>query len=56
VIYVPAGWFHHVVTVSDSISLTWNFVHASACRPFLEYLASGPPADEMDVVRFFLRS
>jgi len=29
VILFPSGWFHDVVSKSDSISITWNFVHAT---------------------------
>jgi hypothetical protein len=51
--YVPRGWFHHVNTLTDSISLTWNFVHSVAERDFMSYLDAGIPADDRDIVRFF---
>jgi len=47
IVLVPAGWYHHFDSVSDSISLTWNFVHACRLREFLSYLAAGPPDTEL---------
>ena len=47
ILLVPAGWFHHFKSTSDSISLTWNFVHACRLAEFLSYLASGPPDSEL---------
>jgi hypothetical protein len=47
VLLVPAGWFHHFKSTTDSISLTWNFVHLSRLREFLAYLAGGPSATEL---------
>src|SRR5262249_24836088 len=44
---VPAGWYHHFKSTTDSISLTWNFVHLSSLRQFLAYLAGGPPENEI---------
>jgi len=46
-VLVPAGWYHHFDSVSDSISLTWNFVHVCRLREFLMYLAAGPPETEL---------
>jgi len=47
ILFVPAGWYHHFNSVSDSISLTWNFVHASRLADFLAYLAAGPAEAEL---------
>jgi hypothetical protein len=44
---VPAGWYHHFNSATDSISLTWNFVHLSRLRQFLLYLAAGPQESEI---------
>lgn len=45
--FVPAGWFHHFDSVTDSISLTWNFVHYSRMRQFFSYLSRGPAGTEL---------
>lgn len=46
IVLVPAGWYHHFNSVSDSISLTWNFVHRSRLDEFLSYLGAGPNENE----------
>ena len=35
ILFIPGGWFHDVVSSSDSISITWNFVHSTRSEPFL---------------------
>lgn len=49
---VPAGWYHHFNSATDSISLTWNFVHVSRLRQFLAYLVAGPQESEMKQLRY----
>lgn len=44
---VPAGWYHHFNSATDSISLTWNFVHLSRLRQFRAYLSAGPQENEI---------
>ena len=52
ILLVPAGWFHHFKSTSDSISLTWNFVHHCRLREFLSYLASSPPETELNQISY----
>ena len=47
ILLVPAGWYHHFKSTSDSISLTWNFVHLCRLQEFLAYLAAGPSENEL---------
>lgn len=47
IVLVPAGWFHHFNSVTDSISLTWNFVHSYRLREFISYLVSRPGETEL---------
>ena len=47
ILLVPAGWYHHFKSASDSISLTWNFVHLSRLGDFLSYLGRGPTDNEL---------
>lgn len=55
VVYVPHGWYHHVVTETPSISLTWNFVHASTADSFLRWLeASEPGSNDREIARYFV--
>ena len=55
VVYVPHGWMHHVTTVTPSISITWNFVHAATKQALLRWIDEdqGTQVDE-EIVRFFL--
>lgn len=46
VLFIPSGWFHDVVSVTDSISITWNFVHAAHRGAFLREI--GDPANKFD--------
>jgi cupin-like protein len=46
IVFVPAGWHHHFKSVTDSISLTWNFVHLSRLQEFTTYLRQGPSETE----------
>jgi hypothetical protein len=47
ILMVPAGWYHHFKSTTDSISLTWNFVHVCRLQEFLSYLAAGPAEAEL---------
>ena len=46
IVFVPARWYHHFNSVTDSISLTWNFVHQARLQEFTAYLQDGPPQTE----------
>jgi ribosomal protein L16 Arg81 hydroxylase len=54
IILIPSRWLHHVITLEDSISLTWNFVHISTWETFAEYLMSSPAQNEADTIRYFI--
>ena len=56
VMYIPHGWFHQVECESDSISLTWNFVHSTTMAPFVEWLARREVCEfDETVLRFFYK-
>jgi hypothetical protein len=55
VILFPSGWFHDVKCLDDSISITWNFVHASGLENFCSYIGQHPADDQLEIVRFFLQ-
>jgi hypothetical protein len=50
-IFIPAGWFHSAVALTDSVSITWNFVHEVHEKRFSAYLRSGGTADP--IVTYF---
>ena len=53
-IYIPHGWLHDVICLSDSISVTWNFVHRLGAKEFVEYLKNDPSDDsEFEVLQYF---
>jgi ribosomal protein L16 Arg81 hydroxylase len=56
IIYFPGGTFHDVASVTDSVSITWNFLHASNLTQFCEHVARHPDENELEIVRFFLKS
>jgi hypothetical protein len=54
VLYIPGGWLHDVTSLSDSISVTWNFVHSSRLNVLTDFIKANPKDQELDIVRFFL--
>ena len=52
IVLVPAGWYHHFNSVSDSISLTWNFVHSSRRKEYLSHLAAKPSDTEIKQLQY----
>jgi hypothetical protein len=50
---IPHGWLHEAVCLTDSISLTWNFVHQCTWPRFFRHLASEQAETEMPVLSFF---
>ena len=50
-LYIPAGWPHAATALTDSVSVTWNFVHRVHETSFERYLRSGGAADP--AVRYF---
>jgi len=54
ILYIPGGWLHDVTCLTDSISVTWNFVHEVRREPLSHYLADHPLDRELEVLRFFL--
>ena len=52
ILLVPAGWYHHFKSTSDSISLTWNFVHLCRQSEFTSYIASGLSGNELNQLAY----
>jgi Cupin-like domain len=55
IMYVPHGWFHEVHGETDSISLTWNFVHSSTGAHLQEWLNRDLSDSDRSVLRFFYK-
>jgi hypothetical protein len=56
ILFIPSGWFHDVVSVTDSISVTWNFVHAAHRDPFLREISDPSNDFDRDMLDFFFAS
>ncbi len=55
-VYIPHGWLHEVLCLTDSISVTWNFVHRQGASEFVEYLKADPTDDsEFEVLQYFFQ-
>lgn len=53
ILFIPGGWYHHVYCLSDSVSLTWNFVHSSTWSRFFRFLSSGMSQEDLAVLHYF---
>jgi hypothetical protein len=53
ILFTPSGWFHDVLSVTDSISVTWNFVHATNREPFLREIDDPSNDFDRDMLDFF---
>jgi hypothetical protein len=53
-LFIPDGWLHDVKTLSDSISVTWNFVHRQRLAALCTYLDGTVGDAELEVLRYFL--
>jgi hypothetical protein len=52
ILFIPGGWFHDVRTLSDSISITWNFVHESRADAFRREVADPRNAFDRDMLAY----
>jgi hypothetical protein len=53
-LFIPGGWWHEVDTVTDAVSVTWNFLHQVHAESLLAHIAAAPDDPELEVVAFFL--
>jgi hypothetical protein len=55
VLFIPTGWWHEVDTVTDSVSVTWNFLYKAAADALRTHITRFPDDPELEVVTYFLR-
>ncbi len=53
-VFFASGWFHDVRGLSDSVSITWNFIHSRELERFISYLRKYPNDSELGTIRYFL--
>lgn len=52
-IYIPRGWLHDVAAITDTLSVTWNFIHHRGSDRYRAYLADDPRSDsEYEILRY----
>jgi len=56
ILFIPGGWYHDVETISDSVSITWNFVHDIKKDLFLREVADERNSFDRDMLKFFFGS
>lgn len=54
IIFFPSGWFHDVTCLSDSVSITWNFVHETQLERMTKHIAAHPEDDQLEIMQFFM--
>ena len=54
ILFIPGGWFHDVNSASDSVSITWNFVHAANTSLFEREVADTRIQHDRDVLAYFM--
>ncbi|CAL2088808.1 cupin-like domain-containing protein [Tenacibaculum sp. 190524A02b] len=55
IVFFPSGWFHDVTCETDSISITWNFVHETQLDIVCKHIAQNPNDDQLEIAKFFLK-
>jgi hypothetical protein len=53
ILFIPEGWLHDVTSLSDSVSVTWNFVHEARSEPFRKACATNTSNEIAQVLEFF---
>ena len=54
ILFIPHSWPHLVDTLEDSVSITWNFIHISTIKSFIQYLINSPTKEELEVIEYFI--
>ncbi|WP_186237718.1 cupin-like domain-containing protein [Burkholderia gladioli] len=55
ILFIPDGWYHDVLTLTASVSITWNFVHSARTQGFINGLQGQLTAPEASMVRYFFK-
>lgn len=52
ILYIPKFYLHEIITQSDSISITWNFIHRMHLNSLLQLLTNRPWRWEIDSMKY----
>lgn len=52
ILFIPAGWLHDVETLSDSISVTWNFVHQAHATQYQREVGNAANTFDRDMLSY----
>jgi len=55
IILFPSGWFHDVTCITNSISITWNFVHSRERPDFIKFVREHSQNSQLEIAEFFMR-
>lgn len=53
ILFIPSGWFHHVNSLTESISITWNFVLMLRLSSFISYLLEPLSENDRSILKYF---
>ncbi|MDW3191873.1 MAG: cupin-like domain-containing protein [Cytophagales bacterium] len=53
IILFPSGWFHDVTCLTDSISITWNFLYHTEKERLIDFVKENPADDQLEILFFF---
>ena len=53
ILFIPDGWYHDVLTLTASVSITLNFVHSARDEGFINGLQGRLTAHEASMLRYF---
>ena len=56
IILFPSGWFHDVTCLTDSVSITWNFVHETQLERVCNHISKNPEDDQLEILQYFLKN
>jgi len=55
IILFPSGWFHDVTCKSNSISITWNFVHSQEKPDLIRFVNEHPGDGQLEIAKYFMK-
>lgn len=54
IVFFPSGWLHEVTSITDSVSITWNFLHSTERHKLIDFLSTYPKDNQIPIIHYFL--